>query len=484
MKISEIEIKHFRGFPGPSSYTFKLSGKNLLLYGENGSGKSSLYQALNQLFNIEINAPSFNANLFGKDENGNDVTDGYVMVRLDTSPPTSLTWSQTGTRPTDPISIDTAMRKGFLEYRSLLRTNFTPYADDNLNERLFHLAVDVLLERIPVPLSGVPRMLGDYWKAVRKPKTHHKHNLETSANAINQFNQALKAILPQVEAEATLLLNRFTGHHMKLNIEFHDLFYDKPTRTIKNQDLNLRVEFNGKHIPKHHDLLNEARLSSLALALFLASVKLSNPVPGPAVVSPLKLLVLDDVLIGLDLSNRLPLLDILENEFKDYQIILSTYDRVWFDLVHLQTQAGGLWVIAELYSDRFGDPGYEFPVLKTSGGYLAQAKEHYNNHDHRAATVYTRAAFENKLKNFCSDKHLPVCYDKDPHKISSEDLWTATLKAKKQDGVTPYVDTMTKGKIEALRKIVLNPLSHAGANSITKTEVEAAIKAVETLSLT
>ena len=53
MKITKIEIKHFRGFPGPAVYTFDLpGGKNLLLYGENGSGKSSLYHALNQLFNL------------------------------------------------------------------------------------------------------------------------------------------------------------------------------------------------------------------------------------------------------------------------------------------------------------------------------------------------------------------------------------------------------------------------------------------------
>ena len=81
MKITKIEIKHFLGFPGPAVYTFDLpGGKNLLLYGENGSGKSSLYHALNQLFNIDLQAPSFGdlANLFGKDENDQEVTDGHV----------------------------------------------------------------------------------------------------------------------------------------------------------------------------------------------------------------------------------------------------------------------------------------------------------------------------------------------------------------------------------------------------------------------
>ena len=69
MKITKIEIKHFRGFPRPAVYTFDLpGGKDLLLYGENGSGKSPLYHALNQLFNIDVEPPAFSASLFGKEE--------------------------------------------------------------------------------------------------------------------------------------------------------------------------------------------------------------------------------------------------------------------------------------------------------------------------------------------------------------------------------------------------------------------------------
>ena len=46
--ITQIEIEGFKAFPK----NFKLdlgTGKNLLLYGENGSGKSSLYYALHAL---------------------------------------------------------------------------------------------------------------------------------------------------------------------------------------------------------------------------------------------------------------------------------------------------------------------------------------------------------------------------------------------------------------------------------------------------
>lgn len=478
MKITKIEIKHFRGFPGPAVYTFNLpGGNNLLLYGENGSGKSSLYHALNQLFNIDVAPPAFSANLFGKDEQDNDVTDGHVTVQLDGQPQVSLTWPQTGARPMGPILVDAAMRKGFLEYRSLLRTNFV---ESSLDERLFQLAVEVLLVRIPVPLGGTPQTVGEYWKDVHTPATHYRRDMKPAEDAINQFNQAFKAVLPDIERKATELLDHFTGHHLKLQLEFDDLVYNKQERRIENQSLRLRVEFNGISIPRHETLLNEARLSALALALYLASVLLSNPAPGRAVPDPLKLLVLDDVLIGLDLSNRLPLLEILAKHFGDFQVILSTYDRVWFELAHLQTLSSGRWSYAELFSNWLGDPGYEVPVLKVGREYIQQAKVHQAAHDYRAAAVYARAAFETRLKNFCERRRLPVPYHTDSRRVSSEDLWLAVTGTHGGDR-TCHVNAATTPTIESLRKVVLNPLNHAGASSITKAEVEAAIKAVEAL---
>lgn len=482
MKITRIDIKNFRAFPGPGVYTFDLpNGKNLLLYGENGSGKSSLFHALDQFFNIDPNAVPFSElkHLFSKTETGGEITDGFVTVHFDSNPPGTLTWLQEGHRQIGDFHVaDAALRKGFLEYRSLLRTNFV---EGNLDERLFRLAVEVLLSRIPVPLGGTPRMVGEFWKEVQIPSSHHKRVLEKTETAINNFNQAFRAILPDVEQKASELLDHFSGYHLKLHFEFDDLIYDRTRRQIQNQKLGLRLEFNGQPIFHHETILNEARLSALGLALYLASVLLSNPVPRSCVASPLKLLVLDDVLIGLDLSNRLPLLEILSRHFGDYQIILSTYDVVWFELARLQTLGTDQWVYAELFSQRSGDPGYDVPVLRTNRGLLQQAKIHLSAYDYRAAAVYARAAFETRLKNYCNDKNLPVRYRKDAKQLSSEDLWQAITGTRGGDG-TCHVAPATKAAIESLRKIVLNPLNHAGASSITRAEVEAAIAAVEHLS--
>jgi hypothetical protein len=190
----------------------------------------------------------------------------------------------------------------------------------------------------------------------------------------------------------------------------------------------------------------------------------------------------NDVLIGLDLSNRLPVLEVLETTFVDYQILLSTFDRVWFEMAQLQTQGSGRWVYQELFTESWGTEGLEIPVLKSGHGYLKQAKKHLQGHDFRAAAVYARAAFETKLQKFCSKNRLPVPYNKDKRKITAEDFWRAVTGQHGGDGKS-HVDKATKGQVEALRRIVLNPLSHAGASTITSAEVQKAIKVIETLTL-
>jgi hypothetical protein len=268
---------------------------------------------------------------------------------------------------------------------------------------------------------------------------------------------------------------------MKIYLTFDGMKYEPINRRIVNQQLKLSIDFNGMPISSYETFLNEARLSALSLSLYLASVLLSNPAPRAGAALPLKLLVLDDVLIGLDLSNRLPLLDILASHFADFQIILSTYDRVWYDIVHLQTLESKKWVYAELFSERIGDPGYEVPVLKSNSKLIQKAKAHFNAHDYRAAAVYIRADFEAKLKKFCSDNKLLVPYDKDPRRLTSEHFWNAVTGKRGGDG-TCHVDTAIKGRIESLRKVALNPLNHAGSNNITKRELEEAIQTIENLT--
>lgn len=48
MKIQKVEIKDYKAFYG--KHEINVAGKNLFVYGENGSGKSSFYYALKDFF--------------------------------------------------------------------------------------------------------------------------------------------------------------------------------------------------------------------------------------------------------------------------------------------------------------------------------------------------------------------------------------------------------------------------------------------------
>ncbi|MBK7037869.1 MAG: AAA family ATPase [Bacteroidetes bacterium] len=44
MRVTDISINNYRAFYGEHHINLDKDGKNLMLYGENGSGKSSLFR--------------------------------------------------------------------------------------------------------------------------------------------------------------------------------------------------------------------------------------------------------------------------------------------------------------------------------------------------------------------------------------------------------------------------------------------------------
>ena len=51
-RIKSLTLRNFRAFPGPTDVPFEVNGKNVVLFGENGSGKSSIFHALDGMFSV------------------------------------------------------------------------------------------------------------------------------------------------------------------------------------------------------------------------------------------------------------------------------------------------------------------------------------------------------------------------------------------------------------------------------------------------
>ena len=172
-RIDRIEICDFRGFPGELVPPIKLDGNNLLIYGENGSGKSTVFEALFQLLDPRERLP-FDANLAAARCLKNCFTDEALTVGrvvLDFTLPAggaaipSMRWSiGTGRPTTHPFFRAMARQRGFLDYRAMLQTHFAHRDREGIN--LFPLIVDVLLREVEFPTTGAT--FGDEWAGIQE----------------------------------------------------------------------------------------------------------------------------------------------------------------------------------------------------------------------------------------------------------------------------------------------------------------------------
>ena len=274
------------------------------------------------------------------------------------------------------------------------------------------------------------RTLADDWADIQPPfpRRNAKSQIATLESLIEDFNYELTNRLAKLQPKASEILGKF-AHNLALNFDFPGVKYNRENRTLDNQEILLTVAFFNKDIPEHHRFLNEARLSAIAIAIYFSSILIQ-----PA--SRLKILALDDVLIGLDMSNRLPVLDILNEYFPDCQIFLTTYDKAWYEIAKQRT-SNGQWEYAEFYSEKTDE--YEIPIHVQDKPYLEKAKAYFDANDYKASAIYLRTAFEVAIKKFCEKKNLQVRYCENPKDLTSEDFWTPIKTGTLSDG-TPFLE--------------------------------------------
>ncbi|MEC7755371.1 MAG: hypothetical protein VYB44_15180 [Bacteroidota bacterium] len=470
LKLDYIKFFDYRAFfnGNEQEYLIELGGNNLLVYGENGSGKSSLFRGLRDFV---LRSDFITHNQTPRE------SEGYIEIGF--SDGTNERLEESGGKPTKPEVLNTAKLNSFLSYKELLKTHLFEGTDE-IN--FFDLLVDGILKHHQLESRG---NLNTAWQAVKALSVQAEEEKVKKSLAdeeissdeadeliekipdeideqIKNFNEEVEQLITEVNQE----LSKFLGY---FDPDLEVVLQINPIEKEKYNDAEIRLEVKlfGQKIEAHHDFLNEARLSALAISIYLAALKL-NPT-----ADSVKLIFLDDVFIGLDTSNRIPLLDILSNEFEDWQILITTYDRHWFEVAkkHLKSN----WKEIEMYAGRKGTLTFEVPVIiQESNDYLTRAKKYFEAKDYPACSNYLRKELERLIKLRLPEEYVRN-FESKPKMLS--EMWM--LCVDRYSKLHVPVDAEVKKMFELTRLVLLNPFSHDSIHHpIYKKELENAFELI------
>jgi len=524
--ISKITIDGFKAFPNRFE-ELNLDGKNLLLYGENGSGKSSIYYALHCLLQSQVVDksaiyfnPNANESLVNKDTNKNDA---FIEVQF-TNSDVKYRVSKTGYDeiPTQPVSIlrDLNGECVFINHKFLF--HFFSFR----NSQFINLFPVFIKDILPFTLtSNKAEFISQIYKNVtdgiwRKGKSNQID--ERYIKRIALFNKETKKIIDLINKPeknpntATVIYNNFFRNiddpklKIILDYEEHSHNIPKPNVSywlrlgyryqevikagIKNEEkISTRLEIldpviclkieeqksdgNFQPVQKPQSYFNEAKLTAIALSIRFSLIDTITPING-------RFMALDDMLISLDMSNRLKVIRYLLDELQNnYRLYILTHDRLFYHTIKrmIETQYNNSkWVFGGIYSNDLVIP--VSPVIKLdSNDKIQDIQDAYARHDYFRCGTLMRIQCER-----CLNEILP-----DSFKVTEDPQTKATIEKNLDGKILSLEDFCKKEKIEfspfknlkIYKDLFLNSTAH---NDITspfyKNEIKACLKSIEALN--
>lgn len=510
-KINEIIINGFKAFP--SMYKLELKGKHLLMYGENGSGKSSIYYALHCLFN-SYRKPDMGKKYFDINNPQNLINKNFIPQNTGDKPHVAVNWydgnrnpfistiSDNGCQAFDRLAeLDTY----FINHQLLFSFfNFTNSKDINL----FPVFQREILPYIFITDVGTYMSLM-YEEIIRdSSKLSNKNSSKNINSKIKIFNICLENVIgdinlnasdiynsyfkeegdpslsiilsyPEVNPQPDVLLNGFRlKWDYPLVVNPVGNLVKAPNKSIIKPIISLSIIQDGNPINKPHVYFNEAKLTAIALSIRLALLNLDSPAEG-------SFLALDDMLISLDMSNRAKVVDFLLKISDKYKIYLFTHDRVFFEhfkeRIYFANRSKGVakedgWLFKELYKD---DTSTNNPKEFNSESDIARARKHYEEFDYPAAANYLRKAVEAMVNEIFPPK-LSKQNDGAKHERLRNVLEISFDFFSKIQGF----DLTDLSRLIANLNLLMNPLSHKSTETnVYKIELKEIFAIIERLSL-
>lgn len=315
--MRNLEISGFKAFGEPVCLDFSEEEKGMVLYGENGSGKSSIYDALKLVF--------FRGKMLDEvltvgatdEQRANEVSDFYFAYRH------------------RPLGDDITIRidgKPMEEYDSgqctcfMLDCHAADCPGDTLN--LYGIAAGM-----------TQNVIGDREELA-------KFVSENADEIVRRCNEALDKRF----IEAFRIGIEDAGHAIYIEDSAHAL---RSSVMLSNY-------------------FNEAKLHLVSLLVQLVTIRLMADGRGGRA-----LLVMDDVVTSLDSSNRSFLIHYLLGEFGDMQLLVMThnigFNNVFFNIARQKT-LDNTWLFANLYLNAGGPHLYDYTSMQSATG-IKQAFE-------------------------------------------------------------------------------------------------------------
>lgn len=390
MKIQKAELKYFKFH---QDLTVNFEGKNLLIYGENGTGKSSIYEALYSNFyhqkrvdkGIDIqetyknrNCPTENLEVNIKFDNNEDlkrsenVLSSLDVLKIDSFEPTIYFANEKVLNRLVKENFYIALKDTLVEHfpKCQALIDFYKYFD-NLETFKKQIATEIKSEDSSQILDAFNNKIADA-----------NTNFETKFKELIVESEINKIIKEHFDESFTILFS--ITHAQSGNSDI--LKFNPPMIKINIDE----IECNGKL--SHH--FNEAKLKLIGTAIYFALAKKYE-----ASGNGFKLLVLDDFLTSLDMANRKLIMKYILEEFKDYQKLILTHNLQFFNItrkmIDLDSEDKEHWKIQKLFVYDNKASLYDKHL-----SYLSDASESLGRGDEHSAGNFLRKEFERITTEF------------------------------------------------------------------------------------
>ena len=433
--VEKITFKNFKAFREEQTIDFK--SKNVLIYGNNGAGKSSIFWALYTFLQSSIKTQDKVEKYFKYFDNENPDTYQSLRNIFEAESENSyvdLTIADGTTKIIKRISegsIDTIgdediklinATSDFINYKLL--SNF--YRDSHKYDvNLWHVFERDIFPYLTHRTSGenlfdrVRRITNDV------PRTGQGHPTQNGSNRknnyiaeVDQLNLDIETLISEVQQYANAIIKEHFFDNqdvIRVRLEFDRKFHfnlikdriwheDKVAERQSKLRIKLIVEhFNADtndwiFIQRVQSLLNEAQLTRVAIAIRIGALRTRIQ------DSECKILVLDDMLISLDMANRIEVTKMILNKqnkpslrfFDKFQKIILTHDRAFYNTLRNHTN-DNYW---EYFNLSKKENSTESPKLRKDRSHIEKAQKFLADGEFDSCGNELRKELESILKNY------------------------------------------------------------------------------------